>query len=811
MSRKSKSKHTPTTRLAWLTRRVAVGSIAGVLVLLAGGLIFADWYRCLPPDTKAVYVGRQSCIQCHQDQAAKFAHSHHDQAMDRATPQTVLGDFNNAEFTYFDIKNRMYRDGERYMIHTEGPDGQPGDFEVKYVLGVDPLQNYMVEFDPPEDAAENEVGRLQVLRVTWDTLKQEWFYLPPPDVADKLAPHDELHWTGVAQRWNTMCADCHSTNVAKNFNTQSLRYHTTFSEIDVSCEACHGPGSTHVQLAQANSLFWDRKLGYGLTAKMKDAPAENEIQVCAECHARREVIADNYDPGDDFWNHYSTELIGRLTYHADGQIEDEDFEHGSFLQSKMYHKGIRCTDCHDPHSAKPKHDGNKLCTSCHQHPAGKYDTPLHHHHKEGGTGASCVACHMPTTTYMEVHVRHDHSLRVPRPDLSVALGTPNACTACHLDQKKLKEEVRAAESKLKPDRLQQYLHFVQAARQGDPTVQKELARLDQWSTDAVEKWYGKKPIAKENPKHFAYAIAAARQADPAAEALLKEVVGNRLWPAFVRASALQEWQQYNSPEMYQASAQSLQDKNPLVRAAAAANFFGASRAVRLKSLPPLLHDPDFIVSRLAARALADVRSDLKGEDRNQLTQLISDWVEGLMENSDRGGVHLAIGSLEEQLGDMPAAADAYREAIRVEPNLVGARANLAAVLEARLTQDRSLDNSDRAKLLTEVDQLRAAEFELLARDARLVPDNAAVQYRYGLALYLRNEIDPALAAIKHAVELEPRTIDFRLAYVLLLQKVGKIPEAIEQMNQVIVQRPDDIGAQRLLAELKLQQKQKEEK
>lgn len=802
MSRKSKSKPATIARFAWLTRKVGAGLIGATLVLLASGLIFADWYRCLPEGTEATYVGRQSCVQCHQNQAQLFAHSHHDKAMDVATPETVLGDFNNAELTYFDVTSRMYRDGERYMIRTEGPDGKLADFEVKYVLGVAPLQNYMVEFDRPRNMPENEISRLQVLRVAWNTLEKKWFYLPPPDVYDKLPPDDDLHWTGVAQRWNTMCADCHSTNVAKNFDTQSLRYHTTFSEIDVSCEACHGPGSTHVQLAEAKSLFWDRKLGYGLTAKLKGASAEPQLQVCAECHARRELIAGGYEPGDNYWDHYSTELIGRMTYHADGQIEDEVFEHGSFLQSKMYHKGIRCTDCHDPHSAQPKHDGNKLCTSCHQHPAGKYDSPLHHHHQDGGTGASCVGCHMPTTTYMEVHVRHDHSLRVPRPDLSVALGTPNACTACHLDQKKLKAKLREAKSSTNPDRLKQYLNFLQAARQGDQTIQKELARVDQWSADATEKWYGKQSVTKQNPAHFAFAIAAARKSDPAAEKLLEKVADDRNWPAIVRASALQEWQQYGSDQMLSESTRHLSDGNPMVRAAAVSNLFAAPPAVRVKALAPLLKDPDFIVRRLAARALADLSRDLNGEQRNDMKLALNAWVEGLMENNDRGGAHLAVGSLHEQLGDFPGAAEAYREAMRIEPNLVGARANLAAVLDAQLTQDRALQPADRVRLLKEVEQLRAAEFELLARDAKLAPDNGAIQYRYGLALYLRNEVEPALAAIKHAVELEPRTVDFRLAYTLLLQKAGRIKEAIEQAETILKQRPQDQGAKQLLQELR---------
>ena len=401
-------------------------------LILGGGLVLADWWICLPDDAQATFVGRQACIDCHREAYDAWQGSHHDLAMDVATPQTVLGDFNDVEFEQFGIRSRMFRRDGKYWVHTEGPDGAMTDFEIKWVFGVDPLQQYMVEFDRPADMPEHEIARVQVLRICWDTKRKEWFYLHPPDVRERLAPDDDLHWTGVAQRWNNMCADCHSTNLQKNYDVATNTYHTTFSEIDVSCETCHGPGSVHVELANAKSLFWDRKRGFGL-ARLKDS-AETLIQTCAPCHSRRSHVYPGFPPGGNYYDYYNNELLQRTTYHADGQILDEVYEYASFIQSKMYHKGIRCTDCHDPHKAKPKYTGNALCTSCHQHPAGKYDTPAHHFHQPDSTGAACVECHMPQTTYMEVHPRRDHSLRNPRPDLSVQLGTPNACTRCHLDK-----------------------------------------------------------------------------------------------------------------------------------------------------------------------------------------------------------------------------------------------------------------------------------------------------------------------------------------------------------------------------------------
>ncbi|MCA9267944.1 MAG: hypothetical protein KDA41_05710, partial [Planctomycetales bacterium] len=443
---------------------MALGALLA-LPLLAAGLLLADWWNAVPDYVEAKYVGRQSCLECHQAEAHAWHGSHHDLAMDIATDETVLGDFDDAELTTYGVTTRMFRRDGKHFMHTEGPDGKAADFEVKYVFGVTPLQQYLAETERPADAKPNEIGRLQVLPATWDAVRNEWYHLDPPDVHERVLHDDRLHWTGVGQNWNRMCADCHSTNLQKNFDSAARQYHTTFSEIDVSCEACHGPGSVHVELATATSAFWDRKRGYGL-AKLKGADPRPQLDTCARCHVRRQrVVAPNYTPGEPFYDYFANEFIREGAYYADGQIRDEVYVYGSFIQSKMFHKGIRCTDCHDPHTTKVKYNDNRLCTSCHTHPAGKYDTPAHHHHNVNSSGASCVECHMPHTTYMEVDPRRDHSLRVPRPDLSVKFGTPNACTACHIDAKKLGPAAQAAvEHSHTREPLADYASWLAAAR-----------------------------------------------------------------------------------------------------------------------------------------------------------------------------------------------------------------------------------------------------------------------------------------------------------------------------------------------------------
>ena len=153
--------------------------------------------------------------------------------------------------------------------------------------------------------------------------------------------------------------------------------------------------------------------------------------VCARCHARRTQIGQDDDPSAPLGQSHLLALLDAPLYHADGQILDEVFEYGSFLQSRMHERGVTCADCHDPHSGHLRAEGNALCAQCHQ--PSHYDTQSHHHHTVGSDTPRCVQCHMLARNYMVVHRRHDHSFRVPRPDLSVALGTPDTCTDCHRD------------------------------------------------------------------------------------------------------------------------------------------------------------------------------------------------------------------------------------------------------------------------------------------------------------------------------------------------------------------------------------------
>lgn len=773
-------------------------------MLVAAG-VAADYWFGLPENAQATYVGRQSCIQCHQAEAKSWLNSHHDLAMDLATSDTVLADFDDQTLEHHGQTSRMFKRGGKFFVHTDGPDGKLVDFEVKYVFGVTPLQQYMVEFDRPADMPEEEVSRVQVLRETWDTKHKRWFYQNPPDVQEKLEPGDELHWTGVTQRWNSSCADCHSTNLQKNFDLASGTYHTTWSEIDVSCETCHGPGSLHVQLAQSPSLFWDRKRGYALP-QLKGKSNLAEVEACAPCHSRRSSIHGDYASGAALHDFYATELLGAGIYHADGQIQDEVYEYGSFTQSKMHSKGVRCSDCHNPHSLRLKHEGNQLCTSCHAHPAGKYDAPAHHNHKAGSTGTQCIECHMPATTYMDVDPRRDHSLRIPRPDLSVKLGTPNACVSCHLADSKLPAAQRPKSPS--PNRPAEYADWLRAAERGNEPVKGELHRLNQWADAAAEKWYGAK--RKKEP-HFAEALVAARQNGPGAQAKLLALLGDRNHPPVARATAALELGAYVDPQPgYSADAiralrEALADKSPEVRAAAVLSLQNGPPEDMLAALTPLLTDPVRLVRIRAAQGLSRFRrEDFQSGAYRNFQNVAQEYRAGSAVNNDRAAEHMMLGVFAENQTDFQEARKEYELAISLEPTMTGPRSNLAALLDGLVqaaderfrAAAQQRDEAAAAAAMQEMDsliaqaaQLRQQELDLLEQGSLQVPENSEWQRRVGLLRHLQGWRKEAEAALLRAWLLQPRDPGNIEVLAIYYSETGRPEEALPLAERLLELRP----------------------
>lgn len=668
------------------------------------------------------YVGSQSCLECHEKESREWHGSDHDNAMDHATPDTVLANFDDQYFIYNGITSHMYTEGDKFYIATDGADGKIATFEIKYTLGVRPLQQYMVEFAD---------GRIQTLTIAWNTVLNEWFHLYPNQNIDYK---DELHWTKPAFTWNFMCAECHTTNLQKNYDQATNTYNTTYSEIDVGCEACHGPGSLHNKLAESTAEIndWDgdvEKKGLKVKFQRSDVSNQKEVDVCARCHSRRMTIQGGFVPGDQFLDYFSPELLEPDLYYADGQILDEVFVYGSFMQARMHRNQVHCTDCHNPHTIKPKFIGNGLCTQCHE--VSVYDSVFHHHHEPNTKASLCVECHMPETTYMVVDPRRDHSIRIPRPDFTVKFNIPNACNGCHEHK--------------------------------DETAQ--------WAADKIIEWYGTvRP--NNNDSHYVYGIIAGREGKLEGLQLLSDLIKNNDVGPIVRATAASLLVNYYDPEVYDSVAAAMNDGNPMVRASAIRSLEYAGNEKLLELLIPALDDPYKLVRIEAARMLVRLPADSFSEEQNaKLAIVVKEYEQAQLTNADHPAAHLNLGILYSYLGRFDDAIAAYNQAITLAPDYFPARHNLAMLYY----QMGDLETSE--KIFREI--------------IELFPDQ--VDAKYYLALLLNeipDRLDEAMVLFDQAVELDSQRADILYSRGLLHQHLGNIAQAEKDLVAACALEPE---------------------
>lgn len=572
------------------------------------------------------YVGSESCRACHEGVFALWQGSHHALAWTPPSEAMVLGAFDGATHEHKGATSRFTLEDGDYWITAEEPDGQSARYKVHSVAGIAPLQQYLLE---------TAAGQLQAYDVAWDAEAERWYHLYPEQ---DLLPGQGLHWTGPYKNWNARCAACHATGYLKNYDPGSQTYQSTQSEIGVGCEACHGPGEAHLAWAEgAPTDAWPGLTAEAFTLAFGEV-AEREIQQCAGCHSRREALVEgNPLPGTPFHDAYRLALLRDGLYHADGTILDEVYVYGSFLQSKMYAKGVRCSNCHEVHSAGLRAEGNGLCTQCHS-PAGNpdfpslrlaaYDDPAHHFHEPGTAGAQCKSCHMVERVYMGIDGRRDHSFRVPRPDLAAETGAPDACTDCHVE------------------------------------------RAPAWAAEQIAVWY---PESRHRGRHYAQTLARGRADPVASRDALATLAEDRTSPAIVRATALSLIAPVADAPTAARLAPLLRDFDPLVRAAAVPLQRAAGDQDKVLRLVDLLSDPLKAVRIAAARELLDAPiARLPARQEQALRAALGEWQDSLRFKFDFPEGQMAIAGTGLVLRNLPAALAAFREAVRLDPQMVQA-------------------------------------------------------------------------------------------------------------------------------------------
>lgn len=765
----------------------AIALVAAGAALLAAILFWGGKLKRSPAKatSQATYVGQQTCAACHAEQARDWRGSHHAQAMQVANDSTVLGNFNQARLQKDGVTSDFFKKDGKFYVSTPGADGKTTDFQLAYTFGVDPLQQYLVPFPG---------GRLQSFVVAWDSRSprqngQRWFDLYP---GQKIAPGDPLHWTWRNQTWNYMCAECHSTDLRKNYDLATDTYATTWSEIDVSCETCHGPGSNHVAWAHEHSkgAYQKQAASEGLIANLTPAVgawtgsepdtgtmhwkgqprSQTEVETCAPCHSRRHPIAGDAQPGQHFLDGYVPSLLDEGVYYADGQILEEDYEWGSFTQSKMYHEGVTCSDCHNPHSAKlPSNNLNAVCGKCHS--LAKFGGEQHHHHNAESTGALCVNCHMPTRIYMVVNARRDHSFRVPRPDFSVTYGTPNACNQCHQD------------------------------------------KSSAWAADTVVKWYGPN---RRQEAHFVAALDAGRRGLANAESTLTGLIADRTKPGIARATGLSLLAQYLTPTGIPAVEEALQDDDPLVRAEAVQALEPLPAPDRVRMAAPLLSDPIRSVRIGTARLLAGTQPELLQEaQKAALERGISELVASELVSAERPENHVNLALLYAQMGRTSEAENELRTALRLDPNSVPAMVNLADLYRTQQRDDEGQKWLEKARTVAPnaaepiyalgLLKVRQKQYQdglvLLGRAAMLQPSNTRYSYVYAVALNSSGQPDRAIAVLEDAHRRRPADREVLTGLVNYERAQGNLSAATAYAEQLVQLTPDDPNARAMLAQL----------
>ncbi len=644
------------------------------------------------------FVGKESCIECHYNEYQDWVGSHHDRAMTHASDSTVRGDFNDASYTTKDgVTHRFFKKEGRFFVNTLGKKDEMEDFEVKFTFGWEPLQQYLVEFPG---------GRLQCLQLTWNTEDSVWYSLADTLYADEdMDASNWLHWTNQAQNWNSMCADCHSTNLDKNYDVETDSYNTTYDEINVSCEACHGPASEHIEWANMADYARPLNTNYGLVVKTSGIDNKQYVDNCARCHARRASIKD-YEHSANIYDHMMPNLPVEPLYHVDGQILDEDYVYTSFTQSKMYMQDVQCNDCHNVHSTQRLFDDNRLCTQCHR--ADDYDTPKHHFHKsfgedgqpvrdvygkvmEVGEGARCIQCHMPQQPYMGIDFRADHSIRIPRPRLTKEIGTPNACNQCHADES------------------------------------------TEWAISYIDKWYGE---SRKMQYGTVFRMADEHQVD--ALPMLKVIYADEVYPEIIRALALQKMVQ-NFPDSARVLLnEALLHANDHIRYTAVRNYFVDSPEA-IQKLLPVLKDGSLAIRIEAADKLYVLpKEQISNSYQKVLNDVLAERKKALEYNADFPGGKFNLGNYYYNTGNLEKAGEFFEKALKQDPLLHSVKVNLAYVYNSQ-------------------GKFEQAE-KLFKNYLKYQPQDGNVMFSYALFLSERQRYDESLEYMIKASELVPGNV-----------------------------------------------------
>ncbi|WP_159578318.1 multiheme c-type cytochrome [Alteromonas sp. KUL106] len=709
-----------------------------------------------------------NCVTCHKEQVIQWQQSDHARAMAYATDETVIANFDDDSISHFKQTARFFKNDTAFFAElTEA--GNTTTYRVAYVFGHYPLQQYLIE---------TEKGKFQVFPFAWDTRDrseggQRWY---PNYLSEDIGHKDRLHWKQPMQNWNGMCADCHSSGLKRKFDTETLTFNSHFDEINVSCASCHGDMAAHYtdeanktrsdktnEIAKITPLSEKTSLGPSSTShalslgeqkaigkwllkegdsiaswyekengKFVPAKRDNQfMETCFACHSLRSALSDGIDPKTPFLDQFSPSLLIPPLYFADGQIREEVYVYGSFLQSRMYEAGVNCIDCHNPHSMKLKMEGNGLCLQCHL--ASTFQGKKHTKHAESTDANQCVNCHMPTRTFMGVDERRDHSFSIPTPHISAKTGTPNACLSCH---------------------------------------EKDNA----WVSKILTSWHGRDSLLSREEESYILLMSGEIHGN---EAILRIAYSTSL-PVIKRATAIGLLHSTNQPITDRELHYFINHKEPLLRLGAAQAGKALSPQERIKSYASLLDDKFKAIRITAVNNLIGLglnsESFKKALEELTLSNKVNQW---------RGEGNLNQSLVEYQLSNIEEAETLLKQGIKIDPYFEANYVNLAELYRAqnklRLEEQilfEAVNQMPKSDLIhyslgmfyiRKQDKPTAVTF--FKQAATLGPDNPQNWYIYALALDSIGQTKAGLNVLKKAVEVQRDNSLIRLG-LSLSQKLG---------------------------------------
>jgi predicted CXXCH cytochrome family protein len=396
---------------------------------------------------------------------------------------TIVGNF--ADGTRLSAHGRSYEFGRkdgRPFVTVAFSDRPPETFTVDYTLGAKRYQGYLSQL--PD-------GRIYVLPAFWQIESGRWIdwkeITPIPDGA-----HD------LRQIWNANCFNCHATNLVQGYDVAAKQYRTTWTEMGIGCEACHGPGREHIALADAWDADPATKPAYDTsehntrltdilkTLSPRSAEPRRVFDTCAYCHGNKTNLFAGFRAGDRYEDYAlpfmlsddipANDLQGE--FWPDGRPNRFNRNQALMLSGCFQAGAIVCTKCHVAHGSRYEHSlkvniyqgryGDTLCTQCHQESkrvpgglrlpgeerelAGAPSGPqggvpdsrssfttaeglqAHTFHAPESEGSRCIGCHMSDVNWRMLVRRRDHTFRPPNPEITARFGVPNACTTCHDDK-----------------------------------------------------------------------------------------------------------------------------------------------------------------------------------------------------------------------------------------------------------------------------------------------------------------------------------------------------------------------------------------